>query len=132
MLPLAKLFLGLGALNMFLAVAFGAFGAHALRDRLTPDLLAIFGTGNQYHFYHAIGLLIVGMVAIHLPESGLTRWSGWLMLVGIIIFSGSLYILSITGIRWLGAITPIGGVSFLAAWLLLLIAIWRDGGAAGG
>ena len=127
MIPLAKLFLGLGALNMFLAVALGAFGAHALRDRLTPDLLTIFGTGNQYHFYHALGLLLVGIITIHLPESGLARWSGWLMFVGIIIFSGSLYILSITGMRWLGAITPIGGLSFLAAWLLLLVAIWRDG-----
>ena len=111
---------------MFLAVALGAFGAHALRDRLAPDLLAIFGTGNQYHFYHALGLLAVGLVAVHLPESALTRWSGWLMLVGIIIFSGSLYVLSVTGMRWLGAITPIGGLSFLAAWLLLLVAVIRD------
>ncbi|MDR8392486.1 DUF423 domain-containing protein [Aliifodinibius sp. S!AR15-10] len=120
---MSKLFLSIGSICAALAVILGAFGAHALKSNLAADMLEIFETGVQYHFYHALGLLAVGFLAIHYPESGYLKWSGWLMLAGIIIFSGSLYILSISGVRWLGAITPIGGVSFIAAWLLLSIAI---------
>ena len=88
-------------------------------------MLEIFQTGVQYHFYHALGLLAVGLLALHLPDSPWLRWSGWLMLGGIMVFSGSLYILSTTGIRWLGAITPIGGTAFILAWVLLTIAVLK-------
>lgn len=120
-----KFFLISGAVAMALAVALGAFGAHGLKSRLTEEMLTIFETGIQYHFYHAIGLLILGLVAQYLPDSGLLEWSGWLMIFGIIIFSGSLYILSITGSRWLGAITPIGGLCFIASWIFLALAVWK-------
>lgn len=120
-----KLFVSLGSINALIAVALGAFGAHALKSRLTPDMLSVFETGVQYHFYHALGLLAVGLIAAHLPNSSLVKWSGWLMALGILIFSGSLYILSVTGIKWLGAITPIGGTAFIAAWVLLTIAVLR-------
>lgn len=110
---------------MALAVALGAFGAHGLKNELTEEMLTIFETGIEYHFYHAMGLLILGLVAQYLPDSALLEWSGWLMIFGIIIFSGSLYILSITGIRWLGAITPIGGLCFIASWIFLALAVWK-------
>ena len=120
-----KLFVSLGSINALIAVALGAFGAHALKNSLSPEMLAIFETGVQYHFYHALGLLAVGMIATQLPGSSLVKWSGWLMTAGILIFSGSLYVLSTTGITWLGAITPIGGTAFIVAWLLLTIAVIR-------
>lgn len=120
-----KLFVSLGSINAFVAVALGAFGAHALKDRLSADMLAIFETGVQYHFYHALGLLAVGLIATHLPNSSLVKWSGWLMAFGILVFSGSLYVLAATGIKWLGAITPIGGTAFIAAWVVLAIAVLR-------
>lgn len=108
---------------MALAVILGAFGAHILKEKLTEDLFQIFQTGVTYHFYHAIGLLILSIIAYHLPETSFLRWSGWLMLAGIIIFSGSLYLLSVSGIRWLGAITPIGGLCFILAWIFLALAV---------
>lgn len=120
-----KLFLLLGSIAMALAVSLGAFGAHGLKSRLTQEMLDIFETGVQYHFYHAIGLLIIGIVANYMPESPLLKWSGWLMVSGLLIFSGSLYVLSICGLRWLGAITPIGGLCFIASWILLATAIWK-------
>lgn len=120
-----KLFVSLGSINACVAVALGAFGAHALKDRLSADMLAIFETGVQYHFYHALGLLAVGLIATHLPNSSLVKWSGWLMAFGILVFSGSLYVLAATGIKWLGAITPIGGTAFIAAWVVLAIAVLR-------
>jgi len=119
----AKTFLLLGALACMLAVLLGAFGAHALRGKLTADLLAIYQTAVQYHFWHALGLLAIGIVAMHLPASAALRWAGWLMLAGIVIFSGSLYLLAITGVRWLGAITPIGGTALIASWALFALAI---------
>lgn len=120
-----KLFLILGAVNAFFSVGLGAFGAHGLKARLAPDLLAVYKTGVEYHFYHALGLMAVGLVAAQFPQSALVRGSGWAMLAGIVVFSGSLYILSITGIRWLGAITPIGGVAFLVAWALFVLGVAR-------
>lgn len=120
-----KLFLTLGAVAMALAVSLGAFGAHGLKSRLTAEMLDIFETGVQYQVYHAIGLLIVGIVVHYLPGSALLKWSGWLMVAGILIFSGSLYALATTGIRWLGAITPIGGLCFIASWILLALASWK-------
>ena len=120
-----KYFLILGAVNAFLAVGLGAFGAHGLKARLSVDMLAVYQTAVQYHFYHALGLLLVGMLVSQWPEAGLIKTAGWVMFAGIVIFSGSLYLLSITGIRWLGAITPIGGLAFLVAWLLLVVAFIR-------
>ncbi|WP_138431403.1 DUF423 domain-containing protein [Fodinibius saliphilus] len=122
---MAKIFLTVGSIAMVLAVTLGAFGAHGLKNSLTQEMLDIFETGVQYHFYHALGLLAIGLTAKYLPSSSLLSWSGWLMITGIFIFSGSLYTLSISGIRWLGAITPIGGICFIAAWVLLALAIWK-------
>lgn len=118
----SKYFIFLGSLNAFLAVGLGAFGAHALKARLSPDMLEIYHTGVNYHIFHALGLLLIGIIAHWLNQSSLVNWSGGLILAGIIIFSGSLYVLSMTGIRTFGAITPIGGVAFLAGWLLLAYA----------
>jgi uncharacterized membrane protein YgdD (TMEM256/DUF423 family) len=120
-----RLLVTIAAVAMAAAVALGAFGAHALRDRLQPDQLTVWSTAVQYHVYHALGLLAVAWVAHLLPESAAVRWSGWLMLGGIVVFSGSLYVLVLSGARWLGAITPLGGVTFIAAWVLLAVAAWR-------
>ena len=107
-----------GAIAGLLGVAIGAFGAHALRDRLAPDLLAIFETGVRYHFYHALALLAAAYAAGRWPE-GSAGAAGWLFIAGIGLFSGSLYVLALTGVRWLGAITPLGGLAFIAGWALL-------------
>ncbi|NVI98107.1 DUF423 domain-containing protein [Myxococcus sp. AM009] len=114
----------LGAVNAFLSVSAGAFGAHALRSRLPQDLQVIFETGARYHMYHALGLVAVGLLG-HLRPSSLLNGAGWAMLVGIVLFSGSLYALALSGVRVLGAITPIGGLGFLAGWLLFAVAAWR-------
>lgn len=116
---MTKLFLMLASINGFMAVSLGAFAAHGLRDRLSPELLNTFQTAVQYHMYHALALFGIGLLAVNYPTSALLKYSGYLFLFGIILFSGSLYVLSISGIRWLGAITPIGGISFLAAWASL-------------
>jgi len=113
-----------GAILMFLAVAFGAFGAHGLRGRLTPEMLAIFETGIRYHVYHALGIFAVAWIADKNPTS-LANAAGWAFVVGIVVFSGSLYVLSVSGIRWLGAITPLGGTAFLVGWILLFLAASR-------
>ena len=123
---MAKLFLALGSINALLVVLIGAFGAHALKARLTVENMAVFQTGVQYHFYHAVGLILLGLIALQIPITPYLRWSGWLMLVGIILFSGSLYALSITNIRWLGMITPFGGMTFIIAWLMLTIGIMKS------
>lgn len=117
-----KLFVILGAINAFLAVALGAFGAHGLEGKLEPKYLETWKTGVTYQMFHATGLLIIGVILGKLPASSLLTTSGWLMFIGIILFSGSLYVLSVTKISILGAITPLGGVAFLAAWVLLIIA----------
>lgn len=116
-----RLFFGLGAASAFIAVAAGAFGAHALRARLSPDLLTVFETGARYQMYHALGLIAAAWAAARWPGS-LTHWAGWLFIVGTLLFSGSLYALALSGVRWLGAITPLGGVAFLAGWLCLAMA----------
>lgn len=108
-----------------LAVALGAFGAHALKTRLSPDMLQIFETGVRYHFYHALALGLVVVAMQYWPKTNLPTIAGWLFVVGIVIFSGSLYILSTSGVRWWGAITPIGGVAFIAGWACLALAAWR-------
>jgi uncharacterized membrane protein YgdD (TMEM256/DUF423 family) len=116
-----KVFIIIGAINAFLAVALGAFGAHGLADKLGPKYLEIWKTGVTYQMFHATGILVIGLILSKVAGSSLFTWSGWLMLIGIILFSGSLYILSVTKIGILGAITPLGGVSFLAAWILIVI-----------
>jgi uncharacterized membrane protein YgdD (TMEM256/DUF423 family) len=121
---MTRTFATLACLLAFLAVAAGAFGAHALRARLTPELLAVWETAARYEVYHALALLGVAWA--------LDRWpgrpaviAGWLFIVGIVLFSGSLYVLSISGVRWLGAITPLGGLAFLAGWVFLAMHLWK-------
>jgi len=121
----AKLFLSAGGLAALAAVALGAFGAHALKSRLSAETLAVWHTAVEYHIYHALGLLAVGLLTQQLPGSALLKWSGWAMLAGIILFSGSLYALALSGERWLGAITPVGGMTFVVAWALLVAAVLR-------
>ncbi|MDR4517142.1 MAG: DUF423 domain-containing protein [Nitrosomonas sp.] len=125
-----KTFLLLGAINTFLCIALGAFGAHGLKNILSSEMLAIFHTGVQYHLYHALGLLFIGLLLLNYAKSRLIALSGWFMLLGIVLFSVSLYVLSLTGITSLGMITPFGGVSFMIAWALLIIALWKENSAA--
>ena len=127
-MPMDRTFALLGALLAFLAVGAGAFGAHALRERLAPDLLGVFETAARYQMYHALALLAVAWAADRWP-GGATVAAGWLFLAGIVLFSGSLYLLSLSGVRWLGAVTPLGGLAFLAGWLALAWTIWRGQGA---
>jgi uncharacterized membrane protein YgdD (TMEM256/DUF423 family) len=112
-----------GSMLAGLAVAAGAFGAHALKTRLTADLLLVFETAVRYQMYHALGLLAVAVALDRWPEAHFQA-AGWLLLAGIVLFSGSLYALSLTGIRVLGAITPLGGLCFLAGWALLAWSVW--------
>jgi uncharacterized membrane protein YgdD (TMEM256/DUF423 family) len=116
-----KGFLLIGSLAGFTGVALGAFGAHALRGRLSPDMLLVFETGVRYQMYHAVAILIVGLV---LGRMGgwLISAAGWLFTVGIVLFSGSLYLLAFTGVTMLGAVTPVGGLAFLAGWACLALA----------
>ena len=113
-----------GAINAAIAVAFGAFGAHALKEKLSAHYLAIWETAVQYQMFHAVGLIAVGILMSTSLLGPITQlsWAGYLLLAGTIIFSGSLYVLSLTGIGILGAITPIGGVAFIAGWIMLIIA----------
>ncbi len=113
-----------GAIFGFLGVGLGAFGAHALKDKLDPYLLDVFEVGVRYQMYHTLALLFVAWAASRAPGMA-TQIAGWGFIVGTIIFSGSLYILALTGIRWLGAITPIGGVAFLVGWAALAIAFLK-------
>ncbi|OGB92763.1 MAG: hypothetical protein A3H39_13205 [candidate division NC10 bacterium RIFCSPLOWO2_02_FULL_66_22] len=119
-----RTFFIIGALLAALGVGAGAFGAHALRARLAPELLTVFETGVRYHLIHALGLLAVAWAATRWPGQA-TQAAGWLFLAGIVLFSGSLYGLSLSGIRALGAITPLGGVAFIAGWLTLAWAVWQ-------
>jgi len=121
---MSKMILLTAAVLLAVAVAVGAFGAHALKAKISPDLLQVYKTGVEYHFYHALGLLLVGILSINWP-SGLLNWSALFLTLGIFLFSGSLYVMAILGIRWLGAVTPFGGLSFIAGWILLFIAVWK-------
>ncbi|MEM6810377.1 MAG: DUF423 domain-containing protein [Pseudomonadota bacterium] len=118
--------LTLGGLNAALAIVAGAFAAHGLEDTLPPNLLDAFKTGAQYHMYHALGLGLVGVVSQRTPASRALSLAGWLMLTGVILFSGSLYALALSGITVLGAITPLGGVVFISAWLAFAWHGWRS------
>ena len=119
-----KFFLIAGAVNALLSVAFGAFGAHLLEGRVADKYLDTWQTAVQYQMFHAVGLMVVAILmssSLLGPLSSLT-WAGYLMLAGIIIFSGSLYVLSLSGISILGAVTPIGGVAFIVAWIMIIVA----------
>ena len=120
-----KVFLIIGALNALLSVALGAFGAHGLEGKIPDKYLETWKTGVTYQMFHSTGLMIIGLLLGKFPESSLLNWAGWLMFIGVILFAGSLYILAVTQIKMLGAITPIGGLAFLAAWLLVIIAVWK-------
>ena len=120
-----KTFIIIGAVNAFLAVALGAFGAHGLEGRVEPKYLETWKTGVTYQMFHAAGLLVIGLLMGKVPVAFLFTTAGWLMLAGIVLFSGSLYVLSLTKISILGAITPLGGVSFLVAWVLIMIGASR-------
>ena len=117
--------MALGAVMSGLAVAAGAFAAHGLKSRLEPDLLAVFETGARYQMYHGLALFVVAWAIARWPESG-AALAGWLFVAGIVVFSGSLYLLAVTGVRWLGAITPLGGLAFLAGWGVLAWAALRS------
>lgn len=120
-----RLFFAIGAVSAGLGVALGAFGAHALKARLAPDLLAVWETGVRYQIYHALGLMAVAWAASRWPGGTITA-SGWAMVAGTVLFSGSLYLLALSGVRWLGAVTPLGGVAWIVGWGLLA---WGVGAA---
>src|SRR5919204_6391887 len=116
-----KTFLLIGALAGFIGVALGAFGAHGLRGRLSADMLTVFETGVRYHMYHALAILLTAAVAQRVG-GWLAAAAGWCFMAGIVLFSGSLYLLALTGVGTLGAITPLGGLAFLAGWACLALA----------
>ncbi|MBX9997215.1 MULTISPECIES: DUF423 domain-containing protein [Priestia] len=117
-----KLFLIIGAINAMLAVALGAFGAHGLEGKISEKYLEVWKTGVQYQMFHAMGLFVIAVLLSKFPQSSLLTASGWIMFAGIVLFSGSLYVLSTSGIKVLGAITPLGGVAFIVAWILIVVA----------
>src|SRR6202171_5488153 len=121
----AKFCLLVAALALAPAVALGAFGAHALKGHLSAEMLATYQTAVQYHFWHALGLLAVGVLMTRSPDGSALAWIAWLLISGLLLFSGSLYLLALTGATWLGAVTPLGGLAFIAAWLWLA---WGGGG----
>jgi uncharacterized membrane protein YgdD (TMEM256/DUF423 family) len=118
-----RVFFGLGSISAGLAVALGAFAAHGLRSRISPEALQTFETGARYHMYHALALLVVAWAATRWPGGAVTA-AGWLFVAGTLLFSGSLYLLAVTGMRVLGAITPFGGLAFILGWLALAWAAW--------
>lgn len=128
-MEMARTFLVLGALLAGLAVALGAFGAHGLESRVTADRLQTFEIGARYQMYHALALLLVGLFAAQWP-GGVLHAAGWCFVAGIIVFSGSLYVLVLTDTGWLGAITPLGGVAFIAGWALLAWSLWKSVGGS--
>ncbi len=119
-----KLFAVTGGVSALLGVVAGAFGAHGLRDRLSPEMLEVFETAVRYQMYHAFGLFFVAWAVSRWPET-VSPAAGWAFIAGTVLFSGSLYVLSLTGVRWLGAVTPLGGVAFIIGWLLLVYGIYR-------
>lgn len=120
-----KQWIAAGAALAGLSVIFGAFGSHGLKTKVTPDMLTVFETGVKYHFYHALGLIAIGSLGFHFPSSQL-QFPAMMMSAGILIFSGTLYLLVLTGQKWLGAVTPIGGLLLILSWLLLAYNLWKD------
>jgi uncharacterized membrane protein YgdD (TMEM256/DUF423 family) len=121
---MSKTILMTASILLALAVAIGAFGAHGLKAHLSEAMLQTWKTGVEYHFYHALGLLLMGVLSVSMP-SNILNWSAIFLFAGIVLFSGSLYVLAITGIKWLGAITPLGGLSFIVGWVLFLINVLK-------
>ena len=120
-----KGFLLLAALSGFIAVALGAFGAHGLKNVAPAELIAIFNLGVEYQFYHTFALITVAFAG-HWIKSRLLDWAGYLFLVGIVLFSGSLYMYALIGAKWTGPVTPMGGVCFLLGWIFIALAVWRN------
>ena len=123
---MVKQFLIISALGMFLGVALGAFGAHGLKQKISQEMLNIWNTAVLYHMFHCLGLAIVALSFKFFGGTHWFLWSGWALIIGILIFSGSLYILALSGVRWLGAITPFGGLSLLAGWGLFVLALYKS------
>jgi len=123
---MARTWIVIASLLGFVAVALGAFGAHGLKARLSPEMMVVYQTGVQYHFYHALALLACAVLMQSGFDSAPLRYSACAFTAGIVLFSGSLYMLALTGQRWLGAVAPVGGLSFMAGWLLLALAAWRS------
>jgi uncharacterized membrane protein YgdD (TMEM256/DUF423 family) len=121
-----SVFLFLSAVCGLTGVAMGAFGAHGLKTILTPEMLAVYKTAVDYQMWHALGLGLIAIFRQQVPESALLKWAGWLMFVGILLFSGSLYLLAILNIKWLGMITPLGGVCFILAWLCVIFFAFKS------
>ena len=121
-----KPFLVAGIVFALFGVVLGAFAAHGLKSRLSADLVAVFQTGVQYQFYHGLGLILLALVSVHI-SSNLLTYSGYLMIAGVVCFSGSLYALALTGIKFFGPITPLGGLFFILGWLLMLVAVVKEG-----
>lgn len=124
-MSLDRIFFALGSLSALIAVGAGAFGAHALKARLAPEMLAVFETGARYQMYHALALLACAWAVARWPGA-LTSAAGWLFVAGTVVFSGSLYALALSGVRWLGAITPLGGLALLGGWICLAAAALRS------
>jgi uncharacterized membrane protein YgdD (TMEM256/DUF423 family) len=120
-----RFFASAGAISAFIAVAAGAFGAHALKVRLEPDMMAVFETGARYQMYHAIALFVAAHASSGEESRRFARWAGWAFLTGTVLFSGSLYLLALSGIRMFGAVTPLGGLAFLLGWVFLFFAFRR-------
>ena len=118
-------FLILGAVSALIGVGMGAFGAHGLKTMLAPEMLAVYKTGVTYQMWHALGLILIALLRQQ-NKGKLLIWAGWFMFAGIILFSGSLYLLAILNTKWLGMITPLGGVAFLIAWILVVIFAWQQ------
>jgi uncharacterized membrane protein YgdD (TMEM256/DUF423 family) len=122
---MTRIFLAIASMLGGISVVFGAFASHALRDRLSANSLAIWETGTRYQMYHALALMLVAFLISRFPDSVLLVVAGYAFVAGTFIFSGSLYALTLTGIKWLGAITPIGGMALIIGWLCLALATWR-------
>jgi uncharacterized membrane protein YgdD (TMEM256/DUF423 family) len=120
-----KTFLILGSLSSFLAVALGAFAAHSLKEKLPPDMLAVFEVGVRYHLYHSLALFVVAWISSQFPGTNIPV-AGWFFVAGMILFSGSLYLMSVTGMKWLGMITPLGGLCFLGGWVWIAYGVWKS------
>ena len=120
-----------GAVSAFIAVAAGAFGAHGLESRIPADLLAVYETGVRYELMHAVALLFIGLAADRWPQAHWGR-AGWMFVAGTVLFSGSLYLLALTGLLWLGAVTPLGGLCFLLGWIFAAAAAVRSDGRGRG
>ena len=121
-----KFFSLLGCILAALAVIMGAFGAHGLKAQLRNEMMTVYKTAVDYHEFHALALILIGVLAERWSSSGLATWAGTSLIVGILLFSGSLYLLSILGVRWLGVITPFGGMAFILGWVLLALAVWHN------